>query len=141
MARTQDIIDKLQDLMQADGDFGGIAEYAQSGYNAANFQYPLCLLLVENDVVNVLGMNKTEHELEIEIIFACNQYGDQGNRKTYHFADSLETLLISNRQFTLDTGEVLDIRLTRKTYGIDYTDDGNLDGVNCLVTVRFMVSG
>ena len=141
MARTQDIVDKLQQLMQADNNFGGIAEYSQSGWKSNDFQYPLCLVLVETDNINILGMNKTEHELRLEVIFACNQFGDQGNRMTYHFADALETLLITNRSFTLDTGEVLDVRLTEKTYGLDFSDDGYVDGVNCQVAVRFMVSG
>jgi len=140
MSRTQDIIDKMQALMIADGNFGGVAEYSQSGWDADNFQYPLCLLLVEDDTITPLGLNKTEHELRLEIIFACNQFGEHGNRMTYHFADSLEDLLITNRSFTLTTGEVLDVRLTQKTYGLDFTDDGNVDGVNCQVIVKFMVS-
>lgn len=139
MARTQDIIDKLQSLMLADGNFSQISEYAQSGHNAQNFAYPLCLLLVEDDTINILGMNKTEHELTIEIIFACNTWGDEGQRLTYHFADALETLLITNRSFTLATGEILDIRLAQKTYGLDFADDNNIDGVNCLVRVKFVV--
>lgn len=140
MSRTQDIVDKLQSLMAADTNFAGIAEYAQSGWNSDNFTYPLAIILVENDSVNILGMNKSEHTLSLEVIFACNQWGDEGNRMTYHYADSFETLLVANRTFTLTTGEVLDVRLTQKTYGLEFSEDGNVDGVNCQVEVRFMVS-
>lgn len=140
MARTQDIVDTLESLMKADNNFANIAHFTQTAYSSDNFSYPFAAILVENDGIEILGMNKSQHVLNLEIIFASNQWGNEGQRATYHFADALETLLVSNRQFTLTTGEVLDVRLTQKTYGLEFSDDGNVDGVNCQVEVRFMVS-
>lgn len=140
MSQTQEIVDAMQQLMIQSNKFVDIKDYIQSGKEEKSFDFPLCAILVENDIMTQMGSTKTNHVLTLTITYMTQDWSQEGNRLSYAFADGLEDLLKTNR--TLDVTEtVVSVYLTQKMYGIDAgTDDSTIDGVTCEVECTYLVN-
>jgi hypothetical protein len=135
--RTQQIISELLRLMNANAKFGLIRRYLTSAKAADIDEFPVCVIVVDEDEVTRLG-HKNHHRLTLLVSFTFLEHTLEGNRYSYQLADALEDLLNDNMKIELQTGEFVGFQLVKKTYELNLEETQVVDGVVCEIECKYI---
>ena len=123
--------------MKADVSFTSIKRYVTSGKDIDINQYPVCLIVVDEDEVTRMG-HKNHHRLTLNISFTFLDHDFNGNRHSYTMADNLEALLEANMKVQISSGEFIGFQLMKKLYELDMETTAIIDGVMCEVECKYI---
>lgn len=135
--RTQQIIDGLLQLMHSKAEFGVIRRYLTSAKAADIDEFPVCVVVVDEDEVTRLG-HKNQHRLTLLVSFTFLEHTLEGNRYSYQMADALEDLLNANMKIAIQAGEFVGFQLVKKTYELNLEETQVVDGVVCEIECKYI---